>query len=173
MVPDGSTVTAANQELEITHLPGSWTKGALQTVSPHDQAGRSVQLQIKRAANNGLGGSTYGETSVFLSRDATHYVRFLVAGGSLTAWVNQGSGEVNLTPAWPGYSATNVQWLRFRESGGTLFWEYASGATSPGAWTVLMSAADPFPMNAVTFKIVAGSNVQYTDTAQFDNVSTY
>jgi hypothetical protein len=172
-VPNGSSVVAANQELEITHLAGSWTKGAIQSVSPHDQTGRSLQLQMKRAANNGLGGSTYGETSVFLSLDATHYVKFFVAGGSLTAWVSNGAGEVNITPSWPGYSATNVQWLRFRESGGTLYWEYASGATSPGAWTVLTSAADPFPMNAVTFKIVAGSNVQYTDTAQFDNISTY
>jgi hypothetical protein len=128
---------------------------------------------VKHAANSGLGGSTYGETSLFLMADATHYLEFFVAGGSLTAWVNNGSGEVNLTPSWPAYSATNMQWLRFRESGGSLYFEYASGATSPGTWHVLASTPDSFPINAVTFKIVAGSNLQSTDTAQFDNVSTY
>ena len=173
VVPGGSTVAAANQQLEITHSAGSWTKAAIQSVSPHDQTSRSIQLQVRRAANNGLGGSAFGETSVLLSLDATHYVHFLIAGGSLSAWVNQGAGEVNLTPSWPPYNVTNMQWLRFRESGGTLYWEYANGATSPGMWTVLTSIADPFAMSSVRFKIAAGSNVLYTDTAQFDNVSTY
>jgi len=99
-------------------------------------------------------------------------VYFFIAGGALTAWVNNGSGEVNLTPSWPRYSATTMQWLRFRESGGTMFWEYASGATAPGTWTLLASAADPFPMTGVVLKIGAGSNVPAVDMAQFDNVST-
>jgi hypothetical protein len=169
----GSTVAAANQELEITHSAGAWTKGSVVSRTPHDQTGRAVQVQVKRAANNGLGGSTFGETSVFLWLDATHYAYFFVAGGSLSAWVNRGSGEVNLTPSWPAYTATGMQWLRFRESAGTLYWEYAAGAGSPGTWTVLASTPNPFPVTAVTFKIAAGSNVNTTDTAQFDNVSTY
>jgi hypothetical protein len=174
VVQNGSTVAAANQELEITH-PGSttWTKGSIQSTVAYDQTGRCVQLQVKRAANDGLGGLSYGETSVYLWLDASHYVEFFIAGGALTAWVNSGSGEVNLTPNWPRYSATTMQWLRFRESGGTLYWEYASGTTAPGTWTVLASTADPFALTAVTMKIVAGSNVSMTDTAKFDNISTY
>jgi len=174
VVQNGSTVAAANQELEITHpATTTWTKGTLQCSVAYDQTGKSVQLQVKRAANNGLGGATYGETSIFLSLDSTHYVYFFIAGGALTAWYNKGSGEVNLTPNWPAYSATAMQWLRFRESGGTLYWEYASGATAPGTWTTLASMPDPFPMTAVTFKIAAGSNVATTDVARFDNISTY
>jgi hypothetical protein len=170
---DGSTVSAANQELEIRHPGGVWTKGAISSASPHDQRGRSLQLQVKRAANDGLGGAAYGETSFFLSLDATHYVEFYVAGGSLTAWVNSGSGEVNLTPSWPSYNVAAMQWLRFRESAGTLSLEYASGTTAPGAWTTLASLADPFALSSVTTKIVAGSNVATDDVAAFDNVSTY
>ena len=170
---NGSTVAAANQELEITHPSStSWTKGTIQCASAFNATGKSVQLQVKRAANNGLGGVSYGETSVFLQVDSTHYVYFFIAGGALTAWVNNGSGEVNLTPSWPRYSSTTMQWLRFRESGGTMFWEYASGATAPGTWTLLASAADPFPMTGVVLKIGAGSNVPAVDMAQFDNVST-
>ncbi len=170
--PGGSTVTAINQQLEITHAAGAWTKGTIQSVTSYDQTGKAIQVQMKRAANNGIGGSTFGETSIFLWVDATHYVSFFVASGTLTTWVNSGSGEVNLTPNWPAYSPTNMQWLRFRESAGTLYWEYASGATSPGTWTVIASTADPFALNAVTLKIVAGSNVNANDTAMFDNVST-
>jgi phosphodiesterase/alkaline phosphatase D-like protein len=170
---DGSTVAAANQQLEFTHFAGGWTKGSIQSATPHDQTGKALQVQMKRAANGGLGGSVYGETSVFLWVDSTHYVTFWAAGGSLTAWVNNGGGEVNLTPSWPGYNAVNMQWLRFRESAGRLYFEYAGGATSPGPWSVLASTPDPFALTALTFKIVAGTNALATDTAQFDNVSTY
>jgi hypothetical protein len=169
----GSTVAAASQELEITHPAGGWTKGTLSTVSGFDVTGRSVQVQVKRAANGGLGGSTYGETSVYLWLDSTHYVEFFIASGSLTAFVNRGSGEVNLTPGWPGYSAAAMQWLRFREASGTLYFEYASGASAPGAWSVLASTADPFALTGVKFQIVAGANTSAADTAKFDNISTY
>jgi hypothetical protein len=168
----GSTVAAASQELQITHPAGSWTKGMVESATPHDQTGRSLQVQVKRAANAGLGGSTFGETSVFLWLDATHYVELFIAGGSLSAWVNSGSGEVNLTPTWPSYNATAMQWLRFRESGGKLYFEYASGTTSPGGWVTLASTPDPFPMTSLRLRIVAGSNVATTDAARFDNVAT-
>jgi hypothetical protein len=168
----GSSVAVANGELEITHAAGNWTKAGVSSASPHDQTGRSIQVQMKRAANAGQGGSTYGETSVYLVRDSTHYVSFFAAGGSLTAWVNKGSGETNLTPSWPRYDSTNQQWLRFREAAGTIYWETASGATTPGPWTTLMSTPDPFAMSSVTFQIVAGTNVNVTDVAKFDNVAT-
>ena len=45
-----------------------------------------VQLHLVRAANAGTGGSTYGETSLIIRQDATHYAEFFVAGGTLTAW---------------------------------------------------------------------------------------
>ena len=66
-----------------------------------------------------------------------------------------------------------MRWLRFRESGGTLYWEYAAGTTSPGAWTKLASTASPFPLTAVTLRITAGSNLSTADTAVFDDISTY
>ena len=169
---NGSTVSAVNQLLRISHPAGGWTSGSIDSVTPHNQTGRSLQVQVKRAANGGAGGTTYGETSIYLWLDATHYAYFFIASGTLTAWVNSGSGEVNLTPAWPAYSATSMQWLRFRESGGTLYFEYASGATSPGTWNTLASRANPFSMTAVTLKVAAGSNVNATDNAQFDNIAT-
>ena len=169
----GSSVVAANQELEITHPAGGWTKGMLSSVAAFDATGRSVQVQVVRAANNGLGGSTYGETSVYLWLDSSHYAEFFIASGCLTAFVNGGSGEVNLTPGWPKYSAATMQWLRFREASGTLYFEYASGATAPGAWSVLASVADPFALTGVKFQVVAGANTSAADTAKFDNVSTY
>jgi hypothetical protein len=169
---NGSTVSAVNQLLQISHTAGGWTSGSVDSVTPHDQRGRSLQLQMKRAANNGAGGSTYGETSIYLWQDSTHYVYYFIAGGSLSVWVNAGSGETNLTPNWPAYSASTMQWLRFREAGGTLYLEYAGGATSPGTWSTFVSTPDPFPMSAVTLKLAAGSNVNAADAAQFDNVST-
>ena len=68
------------------------------------------------------------------------------------------------------YDSANMQWLRFRESGGTLYWEYSSSGTGP--WTVLAQTADPFAMTGMHLRISAGSNVNSADMAQFDNVST-
>jgi hypothetical protein len=168
----GSSVGVVSGELAITHPAGLWTKGSVTSAVAHNQAGHALQVQMKRAANAGQGGSTYGETSIYLTRDGTHWASFFVAGGSLTAWANSGSGDVNLTPSWPAYNSTSMQWLRFRESGGRLYWETAGGTTSPGPWTALASLPDPFAMDAVKFQIVAGSNVNTTDAARFDNVST-
>ena len=168
----GSTIGVINQELEISHPGGGWTSGSVQSAAPYDQTGRSVQVQIVRPANGGAGGSQYGESSIFLWLDATHYVYFFAAGSSLTAWVRNGTSEVNVTPSWPRYDPAAMQWIRFRESAGVLYWEYAAGATGPGPWSVLASTAVPFSMTAVTFKISAGSNVSAADVARFDNVST-
>jgi hypothetical protein len=167
----GSRVAAANQELEITHPGGAWSRGLLVS-APYDQTGRSVSVQLKRAANAGQGGSSYGETGVFLRRDSTHYVYFFAAGGALTAWVNKGSGEANLTSSWPRYSATAMQWLRFRESFGTLYFEYAAGTDAPGPWTTLASTPDPFALTSLTFEMAAGANTSSADVAKFDNVAT-
>lgn len=167
----GSSVGVANGQLEIAHPAGAWTTGWALSATPHDQVGRSLRLRLKRAANGGLGGSTYGETSVRLQVDGTHYLELFVAGGSLSAWVNQGTGAVNLTPTWPRYVSTSMQWIRFRESGGQVFFEYASGTTEPGTWQTLASAPTPFPLNAVRLALIAGSNVATTDVAQFDDVA--
>jgi len=169
---NGSRVAAASQELQITHSAGSWTSGSAQWATPYDLTGKATTLQLKRPANDARGGSSYGETSIVLWLDATHYAEFFAAGGSLTAWLRNGSGEVNLTPAWPAYRSADMQWLRFRVSGGTLYWEYAGGTSAPGAWTVLASKPIPFAITAVRYRIVAGSNLSVTDVARFDNVTT-
>jgi len=165
---DGSTVTATNQELQISHPPGPWTKGSLTSVAPLDLTGRTLRVQLLRAANDGRSGSSYGETSIELYADDAHVAEFFVAGGSMTAWLNTGSGEVNLTPSWPAYSATAMQWLRFREAGGTLYWEYA---TAPDAWKVLASAPTPAFARSTRFKLIAGSNIGGVDVARVDNVT--
>ncbi len=168
----GSSVTAIRDQLEISHPPGGWTRGTLQSAFRFDATGRSVQVQLKRAANGGAGGSTYGETSFILSLDATHQLEFFVAGGSLTAWVDDGSTSTNLTPSWPRYDPNAMQWLRFRASGGSIIWEYAAGVTTPGAWTVLASTPEPFSISSLALVLSAGSNLPTTDTAVFDTVVT-
>jgi hypothetical protein len=168
----GSTVMAANQELEITHPAGPWTTGMVES-APFDATGRSVEVHVIRPANGGQSNQAgYGETSVILWADSTHMAEIYFAGGALTAWSadGSGSGEVNLTPSWPSYSANAMQWVRFRESTGMLYFEYAAVPTGP--WTTLASVRDPFPMSAVTLRIVAGTNVSANDTAAFDDVST-
>src|SRR3954470_3118028 len=134
----GSRVSATSGELQISHPAGAWTRSVVSS-TPYDQTGKAVRVQLKRAADDGQGGANYGETAVFLRQDGTHYAYFFIGGGALTAWVNKGSGETNLTPGWPRYSATSMQWLRFREAAGTLYLEYAAGTDAPFTWTMLAS----------------------------------
>ncbi len=169
---NGSTIAAANQELQISHPAGGWTSALLRSAYPFNQVGRSVQLQVLRPANDGAGGATFGETTVRLRVDATHEVQFFIAGAALTAWVNTGAGLTNLTPSYPAYSANAMQWLRFRESAGTFYWEYASGATTPGPWTTFFSQPNPIPLASVRLELDVGSNTAATDTARFDNITT-
>lgn len=169
---DESAVGVAGGQLQISHPAGDWTVGAVQSATRFDQSGRAVQVQLLRAANNGRGGSTYGETSVIIRLDSTRYVEFWIAGGAITAWSHSGTGAVNLTPSWPAYSPAAMRWLRFRESGGRLYWEVSAGIEAPGQWTVLASQPDPFDLHSVLLQLVAGSNLAAVDPAVFDNVST-
>ncbi len=169
---DGSTIVAADKELQISHPPGAWTNAMLKSAYPFNQVGRSVQVQVLRAANNGDGGATFGETTVRLRADATHEAQFFIAGSAISAWVNAGAGLTNLTPSYPAYNVTAMQWLRFRESAGILYWEYASGATTPGTWTTFFSQPNPIPLTSIRLELEAGADVAATDTARFDNVAT-
>ena len=170
----GSTVAATGGQLQISHPAGGWTNGALIGAAPYDATGHATQVQLVHAANSGQGatGQTGGETAMFITKDATHYADIFVGGGGLAVYVNAGSGETNITPGWVPYNATTMQWLRIRGSAGTLFFEYAAGATAPGAWTTLAQVADPFPVNRVTFKLAAGSDMGTSDAAIFDNLSS-
>ena len=169
---NGSSVAVVNQGLEISHAAGSWTSAYTDWKAPYDQTARAVQLQLKQAANNGRGGSTFGETYFTVRADSARYVSFRIAGNGLAARLNSGNGERTVNSTWLAYNATVMQWLRFRESGGTLYWEYASGTAVPGTWSVLAAVANPFPLTAVTLRLSSGSNLATTDTAIFDNVST-
>jgi hypothetical protein len=169
VLSDGSSVGVSGGELQVAHPAGGWTKGAVESAVPITLTGSALRMQVLRPANNAQGGSTYGETSVIV---ATHYAEFFFAGGSLAAFVNRGSGESNLTPSWPAYNPTAARWIRFRESSGTLFYEYASGDAAPGTWVTLASTPVPFSGSGLTFRIVAGANTATTDVARFDNVAT-
>ncbi|MEA2170437.1 MAG: hypothetical protein QOF76_3737 [Solirubrobacteraceae bacterium] len=162
----GSTVAVSGGALEISHPGGAWTKAQITSRDPVPLAGGAVSVDVLRAANDGRGGSTYGETSVYLQTDATHYVEFFIGGGSLAAFVNRGGSVTNLTPSWPAYPGART--LRFREAGGTITLESAAPGTT--AWTTLASTASPFGSANPVLRIVAGSNIAGSDVARFDNV---
>jgi hypothetical protein len=165
-------VGVAGGQLQVAHPAGGWTKGEVRTSTPFDATGRTVSVQLKRAANAGQGGSTFGETSVILQADDSHQLQFFVAGGSMTAWIENGSTETNLNPSWPRYDPAAMQWLRFRLAGGQVVFEYASGSSSPGTWTTLATATVPFSLGSADLRLIAGTNAPVADVSAFDNVAT-
>ncbi len=167
-----SDVRVEGGELHIVHPGGDWTVGELRSAQPYALTGRATALTLRRPANDGLGGATFGETSVFLDTGDGRSVEFFIGGGALTAWVNDGSGSVNLTPGWPAYRLPDAGRLRFRESAGTLFWEYQAESAPADSWIMLASTATPFPLDSVRFRVVAGCNAVLADVARVDNVTT-
>jgi hypothetical protein len=69
------------------------------------------------------------------------------------------------------FDATNHKYLRFRESGGTVYWE-----TSPdqATWNNFWSATNPIPVTGLTVQFVAGYYGTETapGSAVFDDVNT-
>jgi hypothetical protein len=173
-VSTGSSVAAANQELEITHPAGSWTTGSLVSQLPFDLTGKAIQIQVTHATNGGQSapGGTGGETTFEIRSDASHYVGFFIGGGGIGVHLNTGAGGTNIIGNWVPYNATSMQWFRIRESGGTIYFDVAPGATAPGAWTTVAQTQDPFSVNGVRLRIVAGSDLGSADTATFDNLTT-
>ena len=85
--------------------------------------------------------------------------------GKLYAVLPSGGG----TKASAPYSSTNMRHLRFRETAGTLYWEYSPDGTT---WTELYHQADPIQMDNVMAVLAAGGELASASEAHFDEINT-
>lgn len=140
----GAQVTETSQQLNIT-IPASTAAYYGMDLDRclcfvGDPNGTWVNL--KSITNNGAAANLETEFQVIARSGGTpDRVFFLIGNGNIFAYSRFG-GAANVNQHSEAYNATNHQYLRMRESGGTVYWEVASAAQfATGSWQAFASAA--------------------------------
>lgn len=135
----GAQVVETNQELQIT-IPNAaadyYGVGTDATGVDFNLRGTAAWVNLKSISD-----VTPDELEVefqVLSRNDADRVFFLIGGSTIYAYKRIYNAQAQLASA--AYNATNHQWLRIRESGGTIYWEVATQAQyEADDWQVLAS----------------------------------
>lgn len=128
-----------------------------------------AQIKVIDASGGTL--TSYDATPISLTKDANNSISWVIYGGQIRAYANVGGGG-NTELAGVAYTTSNPIWLRIRESGGTVYWDYSLTGLD-GSWTNLHNAtvASLFAVTTLTANVVVGHwNVEVdTFTAIFDD----
>ncbi len=103
----------------------------------------------------------YGTPGGAFDADTTQ-LQFIIAGGTLIARSKVGgTASADSSVAW-----TNNNWLQFRESGGTVYFETAASEADldsrSGTYVLVRSLANPFALTGRTWQVMAGNNTANT-----------
>lgn len=141
----GSATMSYGNGVTVTYPASttSSTDGDIISVSTYNMTGSYAMVNITSTANVGAQATTDNAFKVstggglnlltFLIEDSTLYAQKIVSGS-----------QTNLTSI--AYNARTHAWLRFRESGGTTYWETSPDGVS---WNIFYSASNPIPVTAL------------------------
>jgi hypothetical protein len=162
----GSITATATTNLvaELTSTTAANYGGYL-SLFPHNLTGSYAFSQLVDAGNQSI-------TSL-----EVYPVELSHGSNALSVMLNLGtvyarkkvSGSYSTVGTGVTYNATTMQWFRVRESGGTIYWEYAQDPT--GSWTTIASQATPFDITQMTggFTIGTWQTEGSTSTIKIDN----
>ena len=157
-----------NQQLEIT-TSTTLGYGGYTSVNTLDFTNSYVVAELVNAGNQSLTSLEVFPVQVY--KDADNVLFWYVSGGILVAY--QQVANVNTQLATTTYNSTTHRWLRIRESGGRVYFDYASDG---GAWITLTSLLNPWtPITAVTAELSCGTfnNEASATTVIFDNFNIF
>ncbi|HEY0020123.1 MAG TPA: vanadium-dependent haloperoxidase [Longimicrobium sp.] len=162
--PYGGGERETNRRLEIALRSGIANDGGYTSVTGYDLTGSWVHVELVQA----LRASPALEVYLTLTRDSTHAVSLLIAGGMLFS--SQLVAGILSDVAMAAYDPERHRWLRLREQSGTLFYESSADAAR---WEVLAAVPVPFDLTVVKVSIGATTTdpVPSPGTAIFDNVN--
>lgn len=106
---------------------------------------------------------------LMIQLDGNNIIVFLVSSGKLTAR-NIVDGSNNDIENGTDYDPDVHKWVRIRESGGTIFWDYSTDGTT---WTNYASASNPFDVTSLNMQFAASSfsSGASSGTHTFDNLN--
>ena len=141
------TATVSGGTLTLTDVASSIAYAGIQSLARYDLTGSYLLVNLPSAG--GQYATTQAVLQVYL--DASNTASIMVSSGSLLAQT-QTAGTFT-TQGSITYSATSMAWLRIRESGGTLFFDYGPDGSG---WTNLASVADPWAMTSLQAVVEEG-----------------
>lgn len=167
----GSTgkVFERSHRIEINHNTTANDYNQIITGSTYDINESNFFVRLLDAGNQAL--TSHG--AIFFIRksgDDTNKIFFTVTNSVIQCFKVVASVQTQVGSD-TAYSASTHKWLRFREAGTTLYWDYSTDGSS---WTNLQSLANPFGTTSFNIALQSGAyNAETSNTyAIFDNLNT-
>ena len=162
----GGSVSVSGGLLSLTDTASTAAFSVLQSVSTYDLTSSYLYVQLASAGTQ----ATNTLALMKMQVDANTSVQILVQNGTIAAQ-HQVTGAYGALLGSQTYSAATHKWLRIRESGGTLFYEYSADGNT---WSTLYSEANPFPLVSLQVSLQEGSTgtTDPVATSQWANVNT-
>jgi hypothetical protein len=142
----GCTMAETGGELQITVPPQEYAECAYVSRSAYDLRGGTLTVELTGPPDLADDGSV----QLSLMSDQKHQLYAHVKQGEL--YCTQATPDQCLDLSYSQHSPTEQRWLRFREDGGTVYFE-----TSPdgSTWDVVTSTIEPFAVDMVRVKLSA------------------
>lgn len=139
---------AINNEVEITTGTASDNNGGIVSNYYYDLTSSYALIQVVDA---GTQQANYALYPLYVHGGTyDHELVYTIINNQLRVIIST-SAATHLYPSDITFSAATHKWLRIRESGGTVYWEYS---TDGFAWTTQYSTANPFSVISMTIQIV-------------------
>ena len=160
----GGAVVETNQELEISSTTAASYWG-ISSLNQYDITDSYVFVKIVDPGNMSL---TNYALDFKLDVDSPNYIDFRIKNNHLiavksVAWIWTEMANI-------AYDSINQKWLRLRESGGTIYWDYSANGQT---WTNLWSEVDPVTLTAINITLLVGNDAIEISgtTAKFDDLN--
>lgn len=166
-------IAEANKQLEISTQTTA-VYDVLTSKGHYDLTGSYAFIQFKDIGASGLVEDGIEISPLELTLDANNKLFFLLhydadpANYKFDAYKKVAGVTTALTNV--SYNATNHQWVRIRESAGTIHWETSADGVS---WSSFHTLANPFAVTNLSFALYAGTDFSSLTarTVKFDNLN--
>lgn len=151
-------VSQSNGILSATTNTAAGSHGVISHIGTYDLTGSSMQVRLIDAGNQAL--TSLEVFPVLAQLNASNQLFWYVNQGTIAAYKR--IAGVNTQIASATYVSSTFQYLRIRESSGTIYWDYSSDGVT---WTNLTSLAAPFVITSLFQEIDIGNfNVEASAT---------
>lgn len=159
----GSQVAETNNELEITTLTTVNFYG-IESVNKFDLTSSYALVKLITPGDTSI---LFHVTQLYIQLDTSNQLKWTIDSTTIKAEKNVG-GSNSQVGSSTTYDPAIHKWLRIRESGGTIYWDYS---TDEITWTNFTSLANPFIITSINLDISAGvySPTSSGTTSKFDD----
>ncbi len=156
-----TSVVAQQLKIASTTAPGYY---GITSNNVFDLTGSYSMAQVANAGNQSI--PSFEVYPVLVGPDSNNELSWYITGNSAKAKTKVNT--VQTTLASVPYNSSTMKFFRIRESGGTVYWDYAANGNN---WTNLASTVAPFDLTAVRQANMVGTwqTEASTTNAVFDN----